>query len=112
MAVMKQEFDYLLNHFGTDIYFFQTDYSQMHYDPIYDEYTGGTIRLIRAGKFRSIVITKPAEITAAYGNDSDNYPFAQLNQTVMFKCSATDIKSSGLVDENFNFRYADDKSTP
>lgn len=112
MAVIKQEFDYLLNHFGTDIYFFQTDYSQMQYDPIYDEYTGGKIRLIRAGKFRSIVITKPAEITAAYGNDSDNYPFAQLNQTVMFKCSATDIKSSGLVDENFNFRYADDKSTP
>lgn len=112
MAVMKTEFDYLLNHFGTDIYFFQTDYSQMHYDPTYDEYTSGTIRLIRAGKFRSIVITKPAEITAAYGDNAENYPFAQLNQTVMFKCSATDIKSAGLVDENFNFRYSDDRSTP
>lgn len=110
MALMKKEFDYLLNHFGTTIYFFETDRSEMEYDSTYDEYTG-RLKLICVGKLRSIVITKPADIVEAYGENSENYPFTQLNQTVIFKCSATDVKSAGLVDANFNFDYADDTST-
>lgn len=115
MAVMRQEFNYLLDHFGTEIAFFQTDPSEMKYDPTYDEYISGKLKLVRAGKLRSIITTKPAEILSQYtegsGGTSSNYPFTQLNQTAIFKCSATDVISAGLVDENFNFTYADDMST-
>lgn len=109
-TLMKQEFDYLLNHFGSKVTFFHTDPSHMHYNPIYDEYSGGTLQLIGDGNLQAIITTKPAEIVEMY-KESGAYPFTDLNQTVIFKCSATDVKNAGLVDENFNFVYADDKRT-
>lgn len=109
-TVIKQEFDYLLNHFGSKVTFFHTDPSHMNYNPTYDEYYGGTLQLIGDGNLQTIVITKPAEIVEMY-KESGAYPFKDLNQTVIFKCSANDVKKAGLVDDNFNFTYADDVRT-
>lgn len=109
-TVIKQEFDYLLNHFGSKVTFFHTDPSNMNYDPTYDEYYGGTLQLIGDGNLQAIITTKPAEIVDMY-QESGAYPFKDLNQTVIFKCSANDVKKAGLVDDNFNFTYADDERT-
>ena len=73
-TVIKQEFDYLLNHFGSKVTFFHTDPSHMNYNPTYDEYYGGTLQLIGDGNLQTIIITKPAEIVEMY-KESGAYPF-------------------------------------
>lgn len=107
--LFQREYDFLLNTFAyPKVEWFYVDVSEQDYSPVYDEYSGGVIKLIKQGNIRGILINDAAKVVAAYGEgNQDNYPFARLEQAVLFKCSATDCERLGILNVDDNFEYKD-----
>ena len=107
--LFQREYDFLLNNFAyPKVEWFYVDVSEQDYSSVYDEYDKGIIKLIKQGNMRGILINDAAKVVAAYGEgNQDNYPFARLEQTVLFKCSATDCEKLGILNLDDNFEYKD-----
>lgn len=106
--IIRREWDYLLNQFGyPKLGFYYMDYK----DAVFDSYgaiVGGKSYAIKQCEVRGIMITDPLTIKAIEGTDVQ---FNFLDQMCVFKVSATDLHTGGVMDNDDNYTYADDPLT-